>query len=162
IVFGGEALQPALLRDWKARYPATTLVNMFGITETTGHVTFKVIGDAEIENGASNIGGPIPTLSLYVLDDALQLVPIGVTGELCVGGAGVARGYLKRAELTAERFVAHPFKAGERMYRSGDLGRLRANGEIEYLGRRDAQIKIRGFRIELGEIESALAQHPSV
>jgi amino acid adenylation domain-containing protein len=162
VIFGGEALQPALLRDWKARYPATTLVNMFGITETTVHVTFKVIGDAEIENGASNIGRPIPTLSLYVLDSQLEPVPVGATGELCVGGAGVARGYLQRPELTAERFVAHPFRAGERMYRSGDVGRQRADGEIEYLGRRDAQVKIRGFRIELGEIESVLATHPAV
>src|SRR5205085_2988136 len=90
VVFGGEALQPGLLRDWKARYPATTLVNMFGITETTVHVTFKVIGDDEIANGASNIGQPIPTTTVYILDAQLQLVPIGVTGELCVGGGGVA------------------------------------------------------------------------
>jgi len=162
VIFGGEALQPALLRDWKARYPSTTLINMFGITETTVHVTFKEIGVSEIENGASNIGGPFPTLTRYVLDEHLQPVPVGVTGELCVGGAGVARGYLKRDELTAQRFVPHPFRAGERMYRSGDLGRLGPTGEIEYLGRRDAQVKIRGFRIELGEIESALAAHPAV
>jgi amino acid adenylation domain-containing protein len=162
VIFGGEALQPALLREWKERYPSTTLINMFGITETTVHVTFKEIGVSEIENGASNIGGPIPTLTLYVLDDHLQPVPVGVTGELCVGGAGVARGYLARPELTAERFVQNPFRPGERLYRSGDLGRRRSTGEIEYLGRRDAQVKIRGFRIELGEIESALAAHPAV
>ncbi len=162
VIFGGEALQPALLRDWQARYPAVTLVNMFGITETTVHVTFKVIGAAEIANGVSVIGGPIPTLSLYTLDDHLQLVPVGVRGELCVGGAGVARGYLKRPELTAERFVPHPFRPGERLYRSGDLARRRATGEVEYLGRRDAQVKIRGFRIELGEIEAALAAHPAI
>jgi amino acid adenylation domain-containing protein/FkbM family methyltransferase len=162
VIFGGEALQPSLLREWKARYPATSLINMFGITETTVHVTFKQIGDAEIADGASNIGRPIPTLTTYVLDDRLQIVPFGVTGEICVGGAGVARGYLKRPELTAERFIAHPFRAGERMYRSGDLGRQRSDGEIEYLGRRDAQVKLRGFRIELGEIEATLAQHPAV
>jgi amino acid adenylation domain-containing protein/FkbM family methyltransferase len=162
VVFGGEALQPALLREWKRRYPATTLVNMFGITETTVHVTYKEIGDAEIENGASNIGRPIPTLTTYVLDEQLRLAPIGVPGEICVGGDGVARGYLNRPELTAERFVAHPFRAGERMYRSGDLGRMRATGEIEYLGRRDSQVKLRGFRIELGEIESTLARHDAV
>jgi amino acid adenylation domain-containing protein len=162
VIFGGEALQPALLREWKARHPQTTLVNMFGITETTVHVTYKEIGDAEIANGASNIGGPIPTLTTYVLDRHMQLVPIGVTGEVCVGGAGVARGYLNRPELTAERFVPHPFRAGERMYRSGDVGRMRANGEMEYLGRRDAQVKLRGFRIELGEIETTIAQHPSI
>ena len=88
VIFGGEALQPALLKDWKARYPGTTLVNMFGITETTVHVTFKVIGDAEIADGASNIGGPIPTLSAYVLDAHLQLVPCGVTGEPSAEWAG--------------------------------------------------------------------------
>lgn len=162
IVFGGEALQPALLKEWKQRYPDTMLVNMFGITETTVHVTFKEIGDAEIQNGASNIGGPIPTLSTYVLDQYQQLVPIGATGELCVGGAGVARGYLNRPDLTAERFVKHPFRDGERLYRSGDLGRLRASGDIEYLGRRDLQVKLRGFRIELGEIEATLAQHANI
>lgn len=162
IIFGGEALQPALLKEWKQRYPDTILVNMFGITETTVHVTFKEIGEAEIQNGASNIGGPIPTLSTYVLDQHQQLVPIGVTGELCVGGAGVARGYLNRPDLTAERFVPHPFRSGERLYRSGDLGRLRANGDIEYLGRRDLQVKLRGFRIELGEIEATLAQHEHI
>ena len=165
VIFGGEALQPALLREWKARYPETTLVNMFGITETTVHVTYKVIGDAEIADGASNIGGPIPTLSTYVLDQHLQLVPFGVTGELCVGGEGVARGYLNRAELTAERFVRHAFAPGSvatRLYRSGDLGRMNARGEIEYLGRSDTQVKLRGFRIELGEIEAAIAALPGV
>lgn len=162
VIFGGEALQPGLLREWKARYRNTMLVNMFGITETTVHVTWKEIGDAEIENGSSNIGGPIPTLTLYVLDEHLQLVPFGVTGELCVGGAGVAREYLNRPELTAERFVPHPFREGERLYRSGDLGRLRPSGDIEYLGRRDSQVKLRGFRIELGEIEAVIAQHPAI
>ncbi|MEO7363337.1 MAG: amino acid adenylation domain-containing protein [Gemmatimonadaceae bacterium] len=162
VIFGGEALQPSVLAPWQERYPSTTLINMFGITETTVHVTFKEIGPREIADGASNIGAPIPTLTTYVLDERLQLVPIGVTGEICVGGAGVARGYLKRPELTAERFVAHPFRAGQRLYRSGDLGRMRANGEIEYLGRRDAQVKLRGFRIELGEIEATLAKHAAV
>jgi amino acid adenylation domain-containing protein len=162
VIFGGEALQPALLGDWKKRYPTAKLINMFGITETTVHVTFKEIDTPEIESGASNIGRPIPTLTAYVLDAQLQLVPVGVTGEVCVGGAGVARGYLNRPELTAERFVAHPFRAGERLYRSGDLGRMRLSGEIEYLGRRDAQVKVRGFRIELGEIETALGQYPLV
>ncbi|MEO7997303.1 MAG: non-ribosomal peptide synthetase, partial [Gemmatimonadaceae bacterium] len=132
------------------------------ITETTVHVTYKSIDTPEIENGSSNIGGPIPTLSLYVLDEQLQPVPIGVTGELCVGGAGVARGYLNRPTLTAERFVPSPFRPGERLYRSGDLGRIRSRGEVEYLGRRDEQVKIRGFRIELGEIGSVLGAHPDV
>jgi amino acid adenylation domain-containing protein len=160
VVFGGEALQPALLRAWRERYPGTALINMFGITETTVHVTYKEITEAEIASGASNIGRPIPTLTTYVLDRHLAPVPIGVAGELCVGGAGVARGYLRRDALTAERFVTHPYRPGERMYRSGDIGRLLPSGEIEYLGRRDDQVKIRGFRIELGEIEAALGQLP--
>ncbi len=162
LVFGGEALQPSLLSDFRARYPATRLINMFGITETTVHVTFKEIGDEEIANGASNIGWPIPTLTTYLLDERLEPVPFGVAGEICVGGAGVARGYLKRPELTAERFIAHPFRTGDRMYRSGDLGRMRPTGEVEYLGRRDGQVKIRGFRIELGEIESLLTAQSEV
>ena len=162
VVFGGEALQPALLREWRDRYPSTALINMFGITETTVHVTFKEITEVEIAAGASNIGRPIPTLTTYVLDANLAPMPIGVPGELCVGGLGVARGYLRRDALTAERFVAHPFRTGERLYRSGDIGRLLPSGEIEYLGRRDDQVKIRGFRIELGEIEAALGRHRAI
>ena len=105
---------------------------------------------------------PIPDLELYLLNRARQPVPIGVPGEICVGGAGVARGYLNRPELTAERFVPNPFgrDAGERLYRSGDLARRLPNGDLEYLGRIDHQVKIRGFRIELGEIESAINVHP--
>ncbi len=166
IIFGGEALKPALLRKWRQRWPKTRLINMFGITETTVHVTFKEIGDAEIAAGVSNIGRPIPTTTVYMLDQALRPVPIGLGGEICVGGLGVARGYLNRPDLTSERFVPDPFvmgqAAGARMYRSGDLGRRRANGEIEYIGRRDHQVKIRGHRIELGEIEAVLLQQPHV
>lgn len=162
IIFGGEALKPALLRPWRTAWPETRLINMFGITETTVHVTYKEIGDVEISAGVSNIGRPIPTLTMYVLDDRLQPVPVGVTGEICVGGLGVARGYLNRPELSAERFVKDPFGRGARLYRSGDLGRLMATGEVEYLGRRDHQVKLRGHRIELGEIESVLVQHAEV
>lgn len=162
VIFGGEALKPALLRPWRNTWPATRLINMFGITETTVHVTFKEIGDAEIDAGLSNIGRPIPTLTTYILDQHMQPVPIGVAGEICVGGLGVARGYLNRPELSAERFVRDPFRAGGRLYKSGDLGRLLPNGEIEYLGRRDHQVKLRGHRIELGEIEAALVQHEGV
>ena len=162
VIFGGEALKPALLREFKARWPAVTLVNMFGITETTVHVTYKAIGNTEIAAGVSNIGRPIPTLTTYLCDERLRLVPVGVMGEICVGGLGVARGYLNRAELTAERFVPDPFGRGERLYRSGDIGRMQPNGEMEYLGRRDLQVKVRGHRIELGEIEAVLIQHPAV
>ena len=162
VIFGGEALKPALLRPWHEAWPSCRLINMFGITETTVHVTYKEISDDEIAAGVSNIGRAIPTLTAYVLDDWLQPVPVGVTGEICVGGLGVARGYLNRPELSSERFVPDPFGRGERLYRSGDLGRLLPNGEMEYLGRRDHQVKLRGHRIELGEIESALTQHLGV
>ncbi|MGZ3766442.1 MAG: amino acid adenylation domain-containing protein, partial [Mucilaginibacter sp.] len=162
IIFGGEALQPARLAGWKEKYMDTRLINMYGITETTVHVTYKEIGIEEINNGASNIGVPIPTLSCYVLNEYLQFVPIGTVGELFVGGAGLARGYLNRPELTAEKFIQNPHKPEERIYRSGDLARLLPDGNLEYLGRIDDQVKMRGFRIELGEIASALLKHLKV
>ncbi|HYE55002.1 MAG TPA: amino acid adenylation domain-containing protein [Chitinophagaceae bacterium] len=162
VIFGGEALKPLKLRSWFSKYPATKLVNMFGITETTVHVTYKEIGAYEIEHNISNIGKPIPTLSAYIFDKYLNPVPQGVRGELYVGGAGVSRGYLKREALTKERFIANPYDHAERLYRTGDLARLMDNGELEYLGRIDHQVKIRGFRIELGEIESQLLKHLQV
>lgn len=153
VIFGGEALIPAKLFSWAGSYPEVKLINMYGITETTVHVTYKEITCKEIESNVSNIGKPIPTLTTYILDENLRLQPKGVPGELCVGGAGVARGYLNRPELTTARFVDNPFKPGEKIYRSGDLARLLDNGEMEYLGRIDLQVKIRGYRIELGEVE---------
>jgi amino acid adenylation domain-containing protein len=160
VIFGGEALNPGRLKKWRERYPETQLVNMYGITETTVHVTYKYIGAKEIETGRSNIGKPIPTLSTYVLDAQLQILPIGVPGEVCVGGKGVSRGYLNRPELTAEKFVTNPYQSTGRLYRSGDLARLlEPAGDLEYLGRIDHQVKIRGFRLELGEIEARLLQH---
>ncbi|HJT73674.1 MAG TPA: amino acid adenylation domain-containing protein, partial [Chitinophaga sp.] len=149
VIFGGEALNPGNLKEWRKRYPGTCLVNMYGITETTVHVTYKEITEKEIEKGNSNIGVPIPTLRCYVLDQYQQLMPVGTCGELYVGGEGVARGYLNREELTAKRFIPSPFNAGERLYRSGDKVKLLENGEMEYLGRIDDQVKIRGYRIEL-------------
>ena len=162
VVFGGEALKPLLLKPFHDRHPETRLVNMYGITETTVHVTFKEIGSEEIERNVSNIGRAIPTLKTYIMDKNLRLLPIGVPGELCVSGDGVGRGYLGRPDLTAQKFVPNPYMPGETLYRSGDLARLFAQGDLEYLGRIDNQVKIRGHRIELGEIESALLLHPSV
>lgn len=158
VIFGGEALSPSLLAKWYKRYPSTKLINMYGITETTVHVTYKEITLSDIEMGRSNIGQPIPTLRAYVLNQYRQLQPVGCAGELYVAGEGLARGYLNRSSLTEERFVEDPFYPGEKMYRSGDLARWRADGNMEYLGRMDHQVKIRGYRIELGEIEHQLLQ----
>jgi amino acid adenylation domain-containing protein/non-ribosomal peptide synthase protein (TIGR01720 family) len=170
VIFGGEALDPASLEPWFARHGDTEprLVNMYGITETTVHVTCRPLSLADARDARGHhrsvIGVPIPDLSLAVMDRSLRPVPLGVPGELVVGGAGLARGYLGRPELTAERFVPDPSggRPGERLYRSGDLGRFLPNGEVEYLGRLDHQVKIRGFRIELGEIEAALAAQAGV
>ncbi|MBL0745976.1 amino acid adenylation domain-containing protein, partial [Chryseolinea lacunae] len=162
VIFGGEALNPASLRDWHEQYPHVKLVNMYGITETTVHVTYKELGHDEIYSGISNIGLPLPTLNLYLMDDEAQLVPIGVVGELVVGGDGVARGYLNRPALTHERFINNPYRADERLYRSGDLGMRTESGEIIYLGRRDFQVKIRGYRIEIGEIENVIRGYAGV
>lgn len=162
IIFGGEALQPVMLKGFRERYPETKLINMYGITETTVHVTFKEITQLEIDENISNIGLPIPTLTTYVMDKNLKLVPFGVAGELCVGGDGVARGYLNRPDLTEKRFVTNPYRLKERIYRSGDLARRLSNGEMEYLGRIDFQVKIRGFRVELGEIENQLLRHDAI
>jgi amino acid adenylation domain-containing protein len=160
VIFGGEALELASLQPWHARQvnAATTLINMYGITETTVHVTYRPL--AANEQGISSpIGRQIPDLQIYILDEQRQPLPLGVAGEIYVGGAGVARGYLNRDALTAERFIADPFSldAGARLYKTGDLGRWLADGNIDYLGRNDFQVKMRGFRIELGEIEARLA-----
>jgi amino acid adenylation domain-containing protein len=166
VIFGGEALDVPGLAPWIERHgdESPQLVNMYGITETTVHVTYRVITAADLVSPRSVIGRPIPDLQLYLLDEHLEPVPLGVAGEICVGGAGVAQGYLHRAQLTAQRFVADPFSSvpGARLYRSGDLARHLPGGDLEYLGRIDQQVKIRGFRIELGDIEAALAAHPQV
>ena len=158
VIFGGEALNPGKLQVWKRAYPGCRLVNMYGITETTVHVTYQEIEWHHIKEGYSTIGKPIPTLIIYILDTNGDLVPIGVPGEMYVGGAGLARGYLNRSELTTEKFISDPFRSeqGSRLYKTGDLGRWLPDGTIEYLGRIDDQVKIRGYRIELGEIESVL------
>jgi syringomycin synthetase protein SyrE len=159
VIFGGEALQPAYLARWKAAYPAVKLINMYGITETTVHVTFHEIDLADIENAKSNIGIPLPTTRTYILNRNMELVAVGVPGQIYVGGEGLARGYVSRSELTALRFVpdAVSGRFGNRLYQTGDLARYLLDGTMEYLGRIDHQVKVRGYRIELGEIESTLA-----
>ncbi|WP_434032237.1 pyoverdine non-ribosomal peptide synthetase PvdD [Pseudomonas aeruginosa] len=162
VIFGGEALDLQSLRPWFQRFGdrQPQLVNMYGITETTVHVTYRPVSEADLEGGlVSPIGGTIPDLSWYILDRDLNPVPRGAVGELYIGRAGLARGYLRRPGLSATRFVPNPFPggAGERLYRTGDLARFQADGNIEYIGRIDHQVKVRGFRIELGEIEAALA-----
>jgi acyl transferase domain-containing protein/non-ribosomal peptide synthetase component F/glutamate-1-semialdehyde aminotransferase/thioesterase domain-containing protein/acyl carrier protein len=166
VIFGGEALDVRSLAPWFDRHGdrQPRLVNMYGITETTVHVTGRPLTSADV-SGGSVIGEPIPDLQIYLLDRHQEPVPIGVPGEIHVGGAGVARGYLRRDELTREKFLpdlAAPGTPEARRYRSGDLARRLANGDLEYLGRIDDQVKIRGFRIELGEIETALARHVTI
>ncbi|MFE9820224.1 non-ribosomal peptide synthase/polyketide synthase, partial [Streptomyces sp. NPDC005773] len=168
IIFGGEALDPGRLTDWYARHHdehAPQLVNMYGITETTVHVTHQPLDPttATTQPG-SIIGEAIPDLGLYVLDNALRPVPPGTAGELYVTGDGLARGYLNRPDLTATRFIANPHSTtpGQRMYRTGDVARWTPQHRLEYLGRTDHQVKLRGFRIELGEIETALTTHPTI
>ena len=165
IIFGGEALEMQSLRPWFERHgdQQPTLVNMYGITETTVHVTYRPLTKNDVAAG-SVIGVPIPDLQVYVLDPRLQPVPIGVPGEMYVGGAGLARGYLNRPDLTADRFIPDHLteKTDARLYRTGDLARLLPGRDIEYLGRIDHQVKVRGFRIELGEIESVLCAHLAV
>ena len=173
VIFGGEALDFGRLRPWFKRHgpERPQLVNMYGITETTVHATYRPLVCADARGpegasagGASSIGSPIPDLQLYVLDRHMQPVPIGVRGELFVGGAGLARGYARRPGLTAERFLPDPFSGeeGALMYRTGDLACFSETGSLDYLGRADDQVKIRGFRIEPDEIRNVLQEHPGV
>ncbi|WP_211231796.1 AMP-binding protein, partial [Amycolatopsis balhimycina] len=161
VVFGGEALEPARLTGWWERYgeAGPRLVNMYGITETTVHVTHH---DLAPDIQGSVIGRGLPGLSVFVLDEWLQPVPVGVVGELYVAGPQVARGYVNRAGLTGERFVACPFVPGQRMYRTGDRARWNPDGRLVFAGRVDDQVQVRGFRIEPGEVEAVLAAHPGV
>lgn len=167
VIFAGEALELQSLKPWFEQHgdQHPQLVNMYGITETTVHVTYRPVTVADLMKGnGSVIGRQIPDLQLYILDKHRQLVPIGVKGEIYVGGAGVARGYLNRPDLNAEKFIPNPFsnQPNARLYKSGDLGRYLLDGDVEYLGRIDHQVKIRGFRVELGEIETVLHQYPKV
>ncbi|WP_018014728.1 non-ribosomal peptide synthetase [Teredinibacter turnerae] len=159
VVFGGEALKLESLRVWVNNHgdDSPAIINMYGITETTVHVTFRRILRADIEQGlGSPIGFPMSDMRVYILNNYLQPVPEGCCGEIFVSGRGVTRGYLHRDDLTAERFVKSPFEADQTLYRTGDIGRIRADGEVDYVGRCDNQVKVRGYRIELGEIEHQL------
>jgi acyl-coenzyme A synthetase/AMP-(fatty) acid ligase/acyl carrier protein len=163
-VIGGENLLAEKLRLWREFAPGTRLINEYGPTETVvGCCVYEVRAD-DPNTGPVPIGQPIANTELYVLDAEGTPLPDGVAGELYIGGAGVARGYLSRPELTAERFIADPFsgREGAFLYKTGDLARRRADGVFEYLGRVDDQVKIRGYRIELGEIEATLATHPAI
>ena len=166
VVFGGDQLLTPPLRPWCQWYDPEriALVNMYGITETTVHVTYHRLSLAEIEgtSGSCLIGTPLPRVDVYVLNSQRELQPIGIPGEIYVGGSGVSIGYLNREDLNRERFINHPFKAGERLYRSGDLGLWRSDGRLEHLGRNDDQVQFNGFRIELGEIEGVLSKHAGI
>ncbi|MGA9674437.1 MAG: amino acid adenylation domain-containing protein [Mycobacterium sp.] len=160
VVFGGEALEPQRLRTWLDKHPGLPrLINMYGITETTVHASFREIVAGDVDSAVSPIGLPLAHLGFFVLDGWLRPAPIGVVGELYVAGAGVADGYVGRSGLSATRFVACPFgEPGARMYRTGDLMAWGTDGQLRYLGRADEQVKIRGYRIELGEIQAALSE----
>ncbi|WP_405096580.1 amino acid adenylation domain-containing protein [Micromonospora sp. NBC_01412] len=166
VVFGGEALRFSGLAPWVAKYgdEAVELINMYGITETTVHASYRRVRETDLHQGASLIGVPLPNSSFLLADDQLRPVPPGEVGEIVVIGPGVGLGYHAQPELTRQRFVELTDADGRatRGYRSGDLARLRPDGDIEYLGRADDQVKIRGFRIELGEVEAALVRHPAV
>jgi amino acid adenylation domain-containing protein/non-ribosomal peptide synthase protein (TIGR01720 family) len=162
VIFGGEGLEPKHVRGWFENYTGARLVNMYGITETCVHVTYEELDWAEIQaRGRVSIGRPIANYTAYLLDPRGAIAPPGAPGELYIGGAGLARGYLNRPELTGERFHAVDGIA-DRLYRTGDVARIRPDGRLDYLGRADDQVKIRGFRIELGEIESVLTAHPLI
>jgi len=164
LIFGGDVLTPKKLEPWSALNPHVAIVNMYGITETTVHVTYKALDSAEIAQDSRSVGRALPNAANYIVANDYSLLPAGTLGEIGVTGDGVSLGYWKRPGLTAERFVPDSFgeRPGARMYVSGDLGRLLPNGEIDFHGRRDNQVKIRGYRIELGEIEKVLLDHGDV
>ncbi len=162
LLTGGEAMDASAVRRVLAAGPPRGLLNVYGPTESTTFATWYCIGSVDDGSASVPIGGPISNTTLYVLDHNLELAPVGVPGELFIGGDGLALGYWNRPELNVEKFVPNPFAAGERLYRTGDLVRYRRDGAIEFLGRLDHQVKVRGFRIEPGEIDAALASHPGL
>ena len=159
---GGEAGSISHLRKFLEAAPQCRLIHCYGPTENTTFTTCTDLSTDDLRSGLLSIGRPISNTQVYILDEFLQPVPIGVPGELYTSGDGVARGYLNAPELTAERFIPHPFQPGERLYRTGDLARFLPDGQIQYLGRLDRQVKVRGFRIELSEIERELNSHPGI
>jgi amino acid adenylation domain-containing protein len=163
-IIGGEALLPEQLAFWKTHYPQTKMINEYGPTETVVGCCVYEVQDEDSRATSIPIGRPISNTQLYILDQHRMVVPIGVPGELYIGGEGLARGYLNQPELTAEKFIPDPFSTqpGARLYRTGDLARYLPDGNLEFLGRIDTQVKLRGFRIELGEIEAILRQHPVI
>lgn len=162
VIFGGEALNPSLIKPWHKKYPKTHLINMYGITETTVHVTFKELVGENFNSSSSNIGRAIPTLKTYILDKNLNLQPFNTIGQLCVAGDGVCLGYLNRPDLNKIKFIDNPYIKGEKLYLSGDNGFLSKSGDLFYNGRIDNQFKLRGFRIEIDEIESKILSYPDV
>jgi non-ribosomal peptide synthetase component F len=163
VIVAGEECPPDVVRLHHARLPGVALHNEYGPSEATVWATAaRLESDLAPASGRVTIGRPVPGARVYLLDDALRPVPAGSAGEICIGGAGVARGYLGMPEATASRFLSDPFAPGGRLYRTGDRGRFRADGQIDFLGRNDEQIKVRGFRVEPGEIESAITEHPAV
>ena len=163
-MFGGEAVDPNWVRVVLEQGPPQRLLHVYGPTETTTFATWHLIEDVPENVQTIPIGRPLSNTETYIVDRFLNPVPIGVSGELYLGGDGLAREYLNRPELTSDRFVANPFsdKPGARLYKTGDVARYLPDGSIEFIGRTDHQVKIRGFRIELGEIETALAEYPNV
>jgi amino acid adenylation domain-containing protein len=161
-ITSGEALSLDLARTFQEFMPSAKLINLYGSSEVSANVTYYDTRLLPEKSTSVPIGRPIDNTQTYVLDRHLQLTPVGVVGELYIGGDGLAKGYLNRPELTQERFIDNPFVPGTKLYKTGDLVRYRNNGNLEYLGRHDDQIKIRGFRIELGEIEAAITKHPAV
>jgi amino acid adenylation domain-containing protein len=166
VIIGGERVNPAQVCSWQQYFGLhPRLINTYGPTEATVEATYCNLSSKQLEVGQeAPIGRPLANIQLYILGNQLQPLPIGASGELYIGGAGLARGYLHRPELTTEKFIANPFSQdySARLYKTGDLARYRPDGNVEYLGRIDQQVKIRGFRVELGEVESVICQHPQV
>jgi tyrocidine synthetase-3 len=162
IIFGGEALNPALLASMTQAFPKTRFINMYGITETCVHVSFRNITREDMMSTVSNIGGDLLNSHMYLLSEHGEPVPDGVEGEIGVTGEGVARGYLNNEQLTRQRFIANPWIPGQRIYLSGDIAVVNGNNDIIYKGRRDKQVKIRGHRIELEEILHHISVYPGI